>query len=146
MSDPGNAPVGGATVVWIVHEKTGHSSWSRGVSSGTKGLMTIETDRLLFRPDLRHEGDTRIPLQDVRKVKRSRFTPVIELRLTSASLPKTVWFYFTQPPDLGPGDDGIAPKRIARLTMAEAMSAGGDATEWAGRIAAASKAARRTNP
>ena len=85
------------STVWMVHKGVGRR--------GVRGDLILQRDRLIFRPEIRGArpdvlGETIFPLADVRKVTRSKRTPVLELKLTVEGLPETVLFYFVKPPDM----------------------------------------------
>ncbi len=123
-----DGPVGPHSTVWMVSLKTG--------LGGRKGAIWLEPGVLVFRPASNRWGDTRIRTEHIRRVKQSRFTPVLDLRLRAPDQPERIGFYFVQPPSLdsskGEGDGGIrerasalvpltSPKRRARKDAASAL-------------------------
>ena len=82
--------------VWMVHKQTGRA--------GVQGQLTLEDDRVIFRPDLRGRrldvlGETVFALHEVRSASRSKLSPVLELRVTTPNVPSVILFYFVKPPD-----------------------------------------------
>jgi hypothetical protein len=97
------------STVWMVSAKTG--------VTGRKGTLSLEADSVVFRPASTAFGDTIIPLEGLRKVRRVRGSPVLELRVALPDQPPMIAFYFVPPPDLNPPDDlriRLLPKRTAR--------------------------------
>jgi hypothetical protein len=97
------------STVWMVSAKTG--------VTGRKGTLSLEADSVVFRPASTAFGDTIIPLEGLRKVRRVRGSPVLELRVALPDQPPMIAFYFVPPPDLSPPDDlriRLLPKRTAR--------------------------------
>jgi hypothetical protein len=95
--------------VWMVSERTG--------VHGRKGTLSLEADSVVFRPASTAFGETVLPLRDLRKVRRIRGSPVLELRVAISEQPPVVAFYFVPPPDLNPPEDlriRLLPKRTAR--------------------------------
>ena len=85
--------------------------------TGRKGTLSLEADSLVFRPASTAFGDTMIPLQAIRRVRRVRGSPVLEIRVTMPNQPPVIALYFVPPPDLNPPDDlriRLLPKRTAR--------------------------------
>jgi hypothetical protein len=87
----------GPTVVWMVHKGVG--------PRGIRGELILETERLIFRPELRAAGpdtlgETVLGLNQVTKVTRARRSPVLELHVQTEGLPPVVLFYFVKPPDI----------------------------------------------
>jgi hypothetical protein len=83
--------------MWMVHKSTGQQ--------GVRGTLILETDRLIFRPELTGTkldlvGETVFPIADIEKVTRSRHSPVLELQVTMPGIPEVVFFYFVKPPDM----------------------------------------------
>ncbi len=97
------------STVWMVSAKTG--------VTGRKGTLSLEADSVVFRPASTAFGDTIIPLNGLRKVRRVRGSPVLELHAALQDQPPVMAFYFVPPPDLSPPDDlriRLLPKRTAR--------------------------------
>ena len=85
------------STVWMVHKGVGQR--------GVRGDLILQRDRLIFRAEIRGGrpdtlGETIFPLEEIRKVSRSKRTPILELKLTIEGLPETVLFYFVKPPDM----------------------------------------------
>ena len=104
--------------------------------NGRKGQIWLEPGALVFSPSSDRFGQTAIQLSDIRKVKQSRFVPVLDLRLRSPDLPDRMGFYFVEPPSLdttkGEADDGTlnrvsvlvpitSPRRRARKEAATSL-------------------------
>ena len=95
--------------MWMVSARTG--------VSGRKGTISLETDSVVFRPASTAFGDTVFPLTAVRKARRLRGSPVLEIRVAIPDQPPVVAFYFVPPPDLNPPEDlriRFRPQRTAR--------------------------------
>lgn len=86
-----------ATIVWMVSARTG--------VSGRKGTLSLEQRALVFRPASTAFGDNIFPLTAVKKVRRTRGSPVLEIRVDLPDHPGEVAFYFVSPPDLTPRED-----------------------------------------
>jgi hypothetical protein len=87
----------GPSVVWMVHKGVG--------PRGIRGELILESERLIFRPELRAArpdtlGETVVGLDQVTKVARARRSPVLELHVRTDGLPPVVLFYFVKPPDI----------------------------------------------
>lgn len=125
--------------VWMVHKSTGRA--------GIRGELILQPDRLIFRPELRTAkpdtlGETVFATSDIQKVGRSRGSPVLELRLTTAGVPSVVLFYFVKPPDIY--SSGMPNPRFAGasyLMQTNALLADAVA-EWEREIRAARRARR----
>ena len=106
----GGYPQGMRTsTVWMVHAITG--------VEGRKGVLSLEGNVVVFRPASKSFGDSAFRLADIKKVRRMRASPVLELRFASDHQPEVVGFYFVRPPDLTAPDTGrprLFPKRAAR--------------------------------
>jgi hypothetical protein len=97
------------STVWMVSAKTG--------VTGRKGTLSLQADSVVFRPASTAFGDTIIPLKALRRVRRVRGSPVLELHAGVRDQPPVIAFYFVQPPDLSPPEDlriRFLPKRTAR--------------------------------
>lgn len=83
-----------SSTVWMVNVLTG--------PLGAKGTLLLEASRLVFRPDST-DGETFMSFAGIRRVRRVRGSPVMEVYLTdSTDRPSTMGFYFVQPPSLEP--------------------------------------------
>jgi hypothetical protein len=80
--------------VWMIHARTG--------IQGMPGELSLEGDRLVFRPIGGRSATTVIPLSEVKGVRRARGSPVLEVRPGGSRLPPVVGFYFVKPPSLEP--------------------------------------------
>jgi hypothetical protein len=97
------------SMVWMVHAITG--------VEGRKGLLSLEGDALIFRPASNSFGHSVFRLSEIKKVRRMRASPVLELRFPSDHEPAVVGFYFVRPPDLTAAPTGrprLFPRRAAR--------------------------------
>lgn len=141
-----DAPLGPRTTVWMVSLRTG--------LNGRKGQIWLEPGVLVFSPASNRFGQTAIKLTDIRRVKQSRFVPVLDLRLRAPDLPDRMGLYFVQPPSLdtteGEMDDSTvnrvsilapitSPRRRARKDAATALREANPAvreevTAWLTRI------------
>jgi hypothetical protein len=102
--------------VWMVHSLTS--------KEGNKGHLELEPGRLVFRPDST-DGETILPLAEIRRFRRVRGTPVLEVVLTSSiERPSRMGFYFVRPPSLDPrpGKRFRAERAARRAAVAQLMS------------------------
>ena len=93
--------------VWMVNRETGPDGW--------RGTLSIEDDGIVFRPS--DGGRPReFAFEQIRRARRVRASPVLEVRLRPAAGMRLVGFYFIQPPNLEPSADvgKIMRKRRAR--------------------------------
>jgi hypothetical protein len=90
-----------ASTVWMVHARTG--------LMGVKGSLDLDGRVLVFHPDNVSRGDTRIPLDRIRRSRRIRGTPILEIYPESANVPGVIGFYFVEPPKLGSTTDTTTP-------------------------------------
>jgi hypothetical protein len=104
-----DGPTGAHTTVWMVSLKTG--------LNGRKGQIWLEPGVLVFRPSSSSFGDTRIKLQDIRKVKQSRFVPVLDFRLRAADQPERMGLYFVEPPSLDTTRDEADDSTVNRVSV-----------------------------
>jgi hypothetical protein len=71
-----------------------------GSPASTRGRLTLERHSLTFTPDS-DEAALPIPTNRVRKVRRRRGTPILEVTYTDARAePGQLFLYFAQPPPL----------------------------------------------
>ena len=85
--------------------------------SGRKGTLWLEAESVVFRPASTAFGDSVFPISALKKVRRLRGTPVLEVHTAIPDQPSVVAFYFVPPPDLNPPDEmriRLLPKRAAR--------------------------------
>jgi len=115
---------------------------------GRKGTLFLDGDLLVFRPESTRFGDTRIRIEQIRRVKPARMTPVMDVRLAVPDLPTRMGFYFVEPPSLEPVErSGLhltSPRARARRDAATALrgadpSIRDDLLAWVGRIRAAQR-------
>jgi hypothetical protein len=100
----------------MVHKGTG--------PPGIRGDLILESERLIFRPELRAAkpdtlGETVIALDQVNRVSRSRRSPVLELHVQTDGVPPVVLFYFVKPPDMY-SSGAINPRSYAAIYLANA--------------------------
>jgi hypothetical protein len=76
----------------MVHVRTG--------LNGVKGVLAMEGPRLVFRPESSILGESVFEPSGLRRVRRARWSPVLEIYPTSEALPSVVAFYFVKPPSL----------------------------------------------
>lgn len=88
-----------ASTVWMVHART--------TLDGVKGVLSLESRALVFRPEGGRSAETVIPLGDVRRVGRAPGSPVLEVRVAMSGSPSVIGFYFVQPPPLSPPTEGF---------------------------------------
>jgi hypothetical protein len=99
----------GTSTVWMVHAMT--------AMSGVKGELGIDDRGVTFAPRQVVPGaETVFPFDDIRRVRRLRGSPILELHLRRAEKPKVVAFYFVQPPSLEAQEDSRlrARRRLRR--------------------------------
>jgi hypothetical protein len=82
-----------ASTVWMVHARTG--------ITGVKGTLDLEDSVLVFRPEKVGRGDTRIGVERIKRTRRVRGTPILEIYPRSENVPSVVGFYFVEPPKIG---------------------------------------------
>jgi hypothetical protein len=71
-----------------------------GSPASPRGRLTLERHSLTFTPDA-DEDPLPIPTNRIRKVRRRRGTPILEVTYTDARTePRQVFLYFAQPPPL----------------------------------------------
>jgi hypothetical protein len=87
--------------------------------NGVKGALSLHPDRLLFQPASARYGEVTFLLRDVRKARRARASPVLELSLKRPGGPSLVGFYFIKPPSLEEPD----PPRLFRRKRAKRLAA-----------------------
>lgn len=84
--------------VWMVHKDT--------PKNGVRGQLALESGHLVFRPDVvagagvDSLGQTVFGLVEIRKVRRARASPVLEVHAATPGLPDVVLFFFAKPPDI----------------------------------------------
>jgi hypothetical protein len=90
-----------AATVWMVHARTG--------LQGVKGTIALEGGALVFRPAGGRSAETVIPVGDIRRLRRARGSPVMEVEISIAGAPPIIGFYFVKPPPLTPPTEGYRP-------------------------------------
>jgi len=88
-----------ASTVWMVHART--------TLDGVKGVLSLEQNALVFRPEGGRSAETVIPLSEIRRIRRAPGSPVLEVRLDLPGGPPVIGFYFIQPPPLSPPTEGF---------------------------------------
>jgi hypothetical protein len=91
--------------VWMVHVRTS--------PEGVKGTVRLEASALVFRPAAPGADELAFPLTRIRRARRVRGSPVLELLLTGEG-PGSVGFYFVQPPSLEGQQEGRFRGRAKR--------------------------------
>lgn len=102
------------TIVWL---------WRPGADRGLRGTLSLEKGALRFVGD---EGERiRIPLEEVRRVRRQRITPVIELHYRREGEPRVALLFFSEPPSMPgrrtPTTGAARPARRRRRRIAGMM-------------------------
>lgn len=125
-----------ATTVWMVHART--------PMDGVKGFLSLEDQALVFRPAGGRSAETVIPVADVRRVRRARGSPVLEVEIGIPDAPPIIGFYFVKPPPLTPPSEGYRPfgRYLARRRAIAKLRAGNaerrlDVEAWVEAIKAA---------
>jgi hypothetical protein len=80
--------------VWMVNARTGPDGW--------KGQLSVSGAGVLFRAEPAGLGETLVPLEDIKRVRRVRGSPVLELKLRTPNrlALEIMGFYFTKPPSM----------------------------------------------
>jgi hypothetical protein len=121
-----------SSTVWMVDRRTGRD--------GVRGELTLEVDRLTFRPDEDAKWHTVIPLAEIRRAHRVLGSPVLEILLSRTEEPRVVGFYFVEPPSLAvPLRPRLGKRRSAkRAAIVELMGSNPgkkpEIREWVRRI------------
>jgi hypothetical protein len=89
------------SMVWMVHART--------AMTGVKGALDLEDGVLVFHPQNVSRGDTRIPVAGIKRSRRVRGTPILEIYPSSDSLPTVIGFYFVEPPQIGHAGEPTTP-------------------------------------
>lgn len=99
MGDPGGimVPMPGPTTVWEV-------DLVRGRLAERRGILRLEADALVFRPDDERVGDRRIAFPAITRVKRLLASPVLLVRHAAGATSLETAFYFVEPPRLRADD------------------------------------------
>jgi hypothetical protein len=125
-----------ATTVWMVHARTG--------LQGVKGTIALESGALVFRPTGGRSGETVIPVGEIRRLRRARGSPVMEVEISIAGAPPIIGFYFVKPPPLTPPTEGYRPfgRFLARRRAIATLRAGNaarreDVEVWVDAVRAA---------
>jgi hypothetical protein len=92
--------------VWMVNRRTG--------PNGLKGTLKLEPEHLVFSPKDERASPTIFERAQIRRARRVRGAPVLEIKLASESDVRILGFYFVQPPNLVPEQSGMLKKRRAR--------------------------------
>ena len=83
---------------------------------GRKGTLVLKDRALVFRPESDRYGTSVFKLTDVRRIRRARASPVLEIHLDIPDSPRIVAFYFVRPPPMRLPDDKfrLFPRYFAR--------------------------------
>jgi hypothetical protein len=126
--------------VWMVRTLPS-TTWFRGggVTPSVEGTINWHDDRIEFVPSAEEAEVTTVPLSAVRKTRRARGGPVIELHVAAPGDSHVVWFYFVKPVDGVRRWDGRGVRNVTisqsvgRLGAANAMW-GDEVSSWYERI------------
>jgi hypothetical protein len=125
-----------ATTVWMVHARTG--------LEGVKGTIALQEGALVFRPIGGRSGETVIPVRQIRRLRRARGSPVMEVETSITGAPPIIGFYFVKPPPLTPPTEGYRPfgRFLARRRAIATLRAGNaarreDVAVWVDAVRAA---------
>jgi hypothetical protein len=88
-----------AATVWMVHART--------PMEGIRGELSLEDGVLRFRPAGGRSAETAVPANHIRRVRRARGSPVLEVSIDVPGGPPIIGFYFVKPPPLTPPTEGI---------------------------------------
>jgi hypothetical protein len=110
-----------ATTVWMVHARTG--------LEGVKGTIALESGALVFRPTGGRSAETVIPVGEIRRLRRARGSPVLEVEISIAGAPPIIGFYFVKPPPLTAPTESYRPfgRFLARRRAIATLRAGNTA-------------------
>jgi hypothetical protein len=127
-----------ATTVWMVHARTG--------LQGVKGTIALEGGALVFRPTGGRSSETVIPVGEIRRLRRARGSPVMEVEISIAGAPPIIGFYFVKPPPLTAPTEGYRPfgRFLARRRAIASLRAGNaarreDVEVWVDAVRAAQR-------
>jgi hypothetical protein len=125
-----------ASRVWMLHARTG--------LNGIKGTLAIDGTRLVFRPESPMAGESVFEMSDLRRVRRVRGSPILEIYPGSQALPPVVGFYFVKPPSLTEPYDSLnfidrrkARKRAMNTLRGANALKKGEVERWVGAIRSA---------
>ncbi len=96
------------STVWMVSARTG--------LDGRKGQLVLEQRSLVFQPESDRFGGTAIQLTDIKRIRRAKGSPVLEIHLELPDTPRIIAFYFMKPPPMRLPDDRfrLFPRYFAR--------------------------------
>src|SRR6266513_1644928 len=96
------------STVWMVSARTG--------LDGRKGQLVLEEQSLVFQPESDRYGQTAIHLADIKRIRRAKSSPVLEVHLELPDTPRIIAFYFVSPPPMRLPDDRfrLFPRYFAR--------------------------------
>jgi hypothetical protein len=121
------------STVWMVSARTG--------LDGRKGRLLLQEQALVFQPESDRFGANVFQLGDVRRIRRARASPVLEIHLDLPDTPRIVAFYFVQPPPMRLPDDKfrLFPRYFARRSAIAQLRKGNamkreEVIEWIGDI------------
>lgn len=99
---------GRVSTVWMVSARTG--------LEGMKGKLAMRDRALVFQPESDRYGEIVFRPDDIRRVRRARGSPVLEIHLDEPRAPRIVGFYFVKPPPMRLPDDKfrLFPRYMAR--------------------------------
>jgi hypothetical protein len=90
--------------VWMVHLAPG------ALLDGVEGMLSLDHDAVVFT-EAAVRWEARFPLESVRKAKRLRGSPVLQLDWIEENDPRRTAFFFVQPPPLEPPEFGVRRSR-----------------------------------
>jgi hypothetical protein len=121
------------STVWMVSARTG--------LEGRKGQLLLKDQTLVFQPESRSYGQSVFRFADVRRVRRAKGSPVLEIHLDLPDSPRIVAFYFVQPPPMRLPDDKfrLFPRYFARRSAIAKLRKGNammreEVIEWTEEI------------
>jgi hypothetical protein len=99
------------STVWMVNALTGQS--------GRKGLLSLGNGSLMFDPESPRVGQSVFPVSDIKRARRVRGSPVLEIALSKGGSVQRMGFYFVRPPSLEAEPDMMffRTKRIRKRAL-----------------------------
>jgi hypothetical protein len=103
-----------ASAVWMLAATT--------TPEGVEGKLLLDEVALRFQPAA-NRAPTTILLTDIRKVRRVKGSPILDVRLRTAAGPARYGFYFVRPPSLDPPDRlrPARPRTVRRRAAVQLM-------------------------
>jgi hypothetical protein len=92
--------------------------------NGRKGELLLRPAGLTFRPALARFGETVFPLSDIKRARRLKGTPVLEVALSAGFDFRLVGFYFIKPPSMeAEGYRFLERRRVRKTALNELRGA-----------------------